>query len=460
MAKYDYDLFVIGGGSGGVRAARVAASYGAKVGIAEEYRYGGTCVIRGCVPKKLLVYASRFRDDFEDAGGFGWSVPAGSFDWPTLITNKDIEIARLESAYRRNLERAGVEMLTARAVVEEPQRVRLVGPGRSVTAHTILIATGGTPNRDAQLPGIEHTITSDEAFQLEALPKRVVIVGGGYIAVEFAGIFHGLGAETTLLYRGEKILRGFDEDLRDGLTMALGKRGISIVTGKVFTRIERTAAGRVGYLDEGGALEAEQIMVATGRRPNTNGLGLGKAGVALSPAGAVKVDADSRSTVPSIYAVGDVTNRVKLTPVAIREGHAFADSVFGNRPWRVDYKIIPSAVFSTPELGTVGLSEAVARSRVRSLDIYKTHFRPLKHALAGRDEHSIMKLVVDRTTQRVLGVHVLGPEAAEIVQMAAIALQMRATKQDFDSTMALHPTAAEELLTMREQWVPEPLAAE
>ena len=460
MAKYDYDLFVIGGGSGGVRAARVAASYGAKVGIAEEYRYGGTCVIRGCIPKKLLVYASRFRDDFEDATGFGWSVGASTFDWPTLITNKDIEIARLESAYRRNLERAGVEMLTTRAVLEEPHRVRLAGPGRSLTARTILIATGGSPDRGSNLPGIEHTIASDEAFQLRELPKRVMIVGGGYIAVEFAGIFHGLGAETTLLYRGDKILRGFDEDLRDGLTTALGQRGIRIVTGNVFTRIERTAAGLVGYLKDGGALEAEQIMMATGRRPNTNGLGLDKVGAVLTPAGAVKVDADSRSTVPSIYAVGDVTNRVKLTPVAIREGHAFADSVFGNRPWRVDYKIIPSAVFSTPELGTVGLSEAVARSRVRSLDIYKTHFRPLKHTLAGRDEHTTMKLVVDRATQRVLGVHVLGPEAAEIVQMAAVALQMRATKQDFDSTVALHPSAAEELLTMREQWVPEPLAAE
>jgi glutathione reductase (NADPH) len=460
MDRYDYDLFVIGGGSGGVRAARVAASYGAKVAIAEEYRYGGTCVIRGCVPKKLLVYASRFRNEFEDAIGFGWSVGAGTFDWATLITNKDLEIARLESAYRRNLERAGVDTLTTRAVLEGPHRVRLVGPDRLLTARTILIATGGSPRRDRDLPGIEHTITSDDAFHLEKLPKRVIIVGGSYIAVEFAGIFHGLGAETTLLYRGEKILRGFDEDLRDELTEQYRRRGIRIVTGNVFMGIEKTAEGFVGYLREGRALEADEIMMAAGRSPNTVGLGLDKAGVELGPGGAVKVDAGSRSTVPSIYAIGDVTDRVKLTPVAIREGHAFADSLFGNKPWRVNYDIIPSAVFSTPEIGTVGLSEAAARSRGHAVDVYKARFLPLKYTLSGRDERTIMKLVVDRSTQRVLGVHVLGPEAAEIVQMAAIALQMRATKQDFDATMALHPTAAEELLTMREQWVPEALAAE
>jgi glutathione reductase (NADPH) len=460
MNKYDYDLFVIGGGSGGIRAARVAAGYGAKVAIAEEYRYGGTCVIRGCVPKKLLVYASRFRDDFEDAAGFGWSVGASTFDWATLIANKDLEIARLESAYRRNLERAGVETLTTRAVLEGPHRVRLVGPGRSLTARTILVAAGGSPSRDRNLPGIERTITSDEAFHLDRLPRRVVIVGGGYIAVEFAGIFHGLGAETTLLYRGDKILRGFDEDLRDGLTEQYRKRGIRIVTGNIFTRIEKTAAALVGYLKDGGALEADEIMMAAGRSPNTARLELDKAGVDLSPGGAVKVNGDSRSNVPSIYAIGDVTDRVKLTPVAIREGHAFADTLFGNRPWRVNYEIIPSAVFSTPEIGTVGLSEAAARSRWHAVDIYRTRFLPLKYTLAGRDERTTVKLVIDRSTQRVLGVHILGPEAAEIVQMAAIALQMRATKQDFDATMALHPTVAEELLTMREQWVPEALAAE
>ena len=460
MHKYDYDLFVIGGGSGGVRAARIAAGYGAKVAIAEEYRYGGTCVIRGCVPKKLLVYASRYRDEFEDAPGYGWSVGASTFDWPTLIANKDMEIARLEAIYRRNLENVGVETLVTRAVLEGPHRVRLVGPGRTVTARTILIATGGSPNRDRNLPGIEHTITSNEAFHLKGLPKRVVIVGGSYIAVEFASIFNGLGAETTLLYRGEKILRGFDDDLRDGLTGEYQKRGIRIVTGNVFTRIENTAAGLAGHLGDGGVLEADQIMMATGRSPNTAGLGLEKAGVGVAPAGAITVDAESRSTVPHIYAIGDVTNRVNLTPVAIREGHAFADTVFGNKPWRVNYEIIPTAVFSTPEIGSVGLSEADARGRGHTLEIYKIRFRPLKHTLSGRDERATMKLVVERATQHVLGVHILAPDAGEIVQMAAIALQARATKRDFDATIALHPTAAEELVTMREQWVPEPLAAE
>lgn len=460
MDQFDCDLFVIGGGSGGVRAARIAAGHGAKVAIAEEYRYGGTCVIRGCVPKKLLVYASRFHDDFDDAAGFGWSVGASTFDWATLIANKDKEIARLEASYRRTLDSSGVETLTTRAVLEGAHRVRLVESDRSLTARTILIATGGTPNRDLDLPGIEHTITSDEAFHLGELPKRVVIAGGGYIAVEFAGIFHGLGAETTLLYRGEAILRRFDDDLRDGLTHDLRNRGIRIVTANVFTRVEKTAAGLAGHLEDGGVLEADQIMMATGRSPNTAGLGLDKAGVDLAPGGAVKVDADSRSNVPNIYAIGDVTDRVKLTPVAIREGHAFADSVFGNKPWRVDYEIIPSAVFSTPEIGTVGLSEADARIGGRALDIYKTRFRPLKNTLSGRDERTTMKLVVDRATQRVLGVHILGLEAGEIMQMAAVALQLRATKQDFDATIALHPSTAEELVTMREQWVPEAMAAE
>jgi glutathione reductase (NADPH) len=457
---YDYDLFVIGAGSGGVRATRTAAGYGAKVAIAEEYRYGGTCVIRGCVPKKLLVYASRYRDDFEDAAGFGWTGDARTFDWPTLIANKDKEIARLEAIYRQNLVNVGVETLATRAVIEGPHRIRLVGSGRSLSARTILIATGGSPIRDRALPGIEHTITSNEAFHLTELPKRLLIVGGGYIAVEFAGIFHGLGAETTLLYRRDKILRGFDDDLRDGLTGEYRKRGIRIVTGRIFARIEKTAGGLLGHLDDGEILEADQIMMATGRSPNTAGLGLAKAGVDLDPSGAVRVDADSRSTVPHIYAVGDVTDRVNLTPVAIREGHAFADTVFGNKPWRVNYEIIPTAVFSTPEVGTVGLSEAEARRKGHTLDIYKVRFLPLKHRLSGRDERAVMKLVVDRPTQRVLGVHILAPDAAEIVQMAAVALRLGASKQDFDATVALHPTAAEELLTMREQWVPEPLAAE
>ena len=453
MPKYDYDLFVIGGGSGGVRAARIAAGHGARVAIAEEYRVGGTCVIRGCVPKKLLVYASRFRDEFEDATGFGWSVGATKFDWARLIANKDAEIARLEGIYMRNLEKAGVTLLRQRAEVAGPNQIMLKADGRTVTAGTILIATGGRPNLDAGLPGAEHVITSNEAFHLTELPRRIVVVGGGYIAVEFAGIFAGLGVATTLVYRGEKILRGFDEDLRDGLTEEYARRGIRIVTGRLIKAVEATAAGLVATLDDGARLTSDRVMSAIGRSPATAGLGLAAAGVKLGRDGAVVVDAASRSNIESIYAVGDVTNRVNLTPVAIREGHAFADSVFGNQPWTVDHDLIPTAVFSTPEIGTVGLSEAAARANGRPLDIYKTRFRPMKGTLSGRQERMLMKLVVDATNGRVLGVHILGPDAAEMVQLAGIALKLGATKADFDSTVALHPSAAEELVTLREKWV-------
>ena len=454
MTHFDYDLFVIGAGSGGVRAARIAASHGAKVAIAEEYRFGGTCVIRGCVPKKLLVYASRFRDDFEDAAGFGWSVGESRFDWPALIANKDKEIARLEGIYRKNLERAGVAIFESRAVLEGPHTVRLLKPHKTVRAKTILVATGGWPNVDAELEGREHVITSNEAFHLKDLPKRVVVAGGGYIAVEFAGIFAGLGAETTLIYRGPKILRGFDEDLRDALMEELPRRGIRIVTDTVFTRIEKTAGGLVGHVTGGGKLEAEQIMFAIGRSPNTAGLGLDMAGVQLAPGGAIKVDAQSRTNVESIYAVGDVTDRVALTPVAIREGHAFADTHFGKKPWATDYEMIPSAVFSTPELGTVGMTEAEARAAHPEIDIYKARFRPMKGTMSGREERMLMKLVVEAKGGRVLGCHIAGPDAGEMVQMAAIAMRMGATKADFDRTMALHPSAAEELVTMRDKWVP------
>jgi len=452
MQEFEYDLFVIGAGSGGVRAARIAASYGSRVAIAEEYRVGGTCVIRGCVPKKILVYASRFSDEFENAAGFGWSFSEPSFDWPSLIAAKDKEIARLEAAYGSTLAKFNVEVFAERATVSGPNEIVLVS-GRKITAKYILIATGGRPNIDPKLPGREHVITSNEAFDLKTMPRRVVVAGGGYIAVEFASIFNGLGADVTLVYRGEKVLRGFDEDLRDGLTAAMTKRGIRIITGQVFTKIEKSGGALAGHLTGGEILEADAIMFAIGRSPNSTGLGLEAAGVKLDGDGAVVVDAGSRTTVASIYAVGDVTNRVNLTPVAIREGHAFADSVFGGKPKSVDYKMIPTAVFATPEIGTVGFSEHEARTQFGAVDIYKGSFRPMKSIIAGRDERMMMKVIVEAASDRVVGVHLLGPDSAEIAQMAAIALRMGATKSDFDQTMALHPSAAEELVTLREKWV-------
>lgn len=453
MTAYDVDLFVIGAGSGGVRAARIAAGYGAKVAIAEEFRFGGTCVIRGCVPKKLLVYASRFEEEFEDAQGFGWLVGETTFDWTKLIAAKDAEIARLEAIYQNVLARAGVDVFQERAIIEGPNAVRLLNSGRTITAAKILVATGAKPNLDAGLPGIEHAITSNEVFNLSEQPQRIVIAGGGYIAVEFASIFNGLGSDVTLLYRGEKILRGFDEDLRDALTTAMQYRGIRIVTNDVFTSIDKTSVGLSGTLKSGEVLHADQIMFAIGRSPNTGGLGLANAGVATHMSGAILVNHQSQSSTPSIYAVGDVTDRVALTPVAIREGHAFADSVFGKKSWTVDYNTIPTAIFSTPEIGTVGLPEHEALRAHGTIDVYKTSFRPMKAILAGRDERMFMKLIVDHASQRVVGVHIIGPDAAEIVQVAAIALRLGATKADFDATMALHPSAAEELVTMREKWV-------
>ncbi len=453
MSAYDTDLFVIGAGSGGVRAARIAAGHGARVAIAEEYRFGGTCVIRGCVPKKLLVYASRFADEFEDAAGFGWSVGAPTFDWPALIAAKDKEIARLEGLYRGTLQRAGVEMFDERATVVGPHAVHLGHSNRTTTAGKILIATGAKPNVDLGLPGIEHVITSNEAFDLKELPARIVIAGGGYIAVEFASIFNGLGSEVTLLYRGEKILRGFDEDLRDGLTAAMITRGIRVITNDTLAGIEKGTGGLRGALKSGGVLETCQIMFAIGRSPNTSGLGLADAGVATGMSGEIMVNAGNQSSTPSIYAVGDVTNRVSLTPVAIREGHAFADSVFGPAPWIVDYNTIPTAVFATPEIGTVGLSEAAARATGLDLDIYKTSFRPMRLTLTPRQERMLMKLVVDAESDRVLGVHIMGPDAGEMAQLLGISVKLGARKADFVATMAVHPTAAEELVTMRERWV-------
>lgn len=451
MSEFEFDLFVIGGGSGGVRAARIAATHGARVGIAEEYRYGGTCVIRGCVPKKLFVYASRFSEEFEDAEGFGWSVGEHSFDWSRLIAGKDKEIARLEGIYRRNLERTGVELFDSRAVLEGPNTVRLLANDRLISARYILIATGATPNVDPELPGGEHVITSNEAFHLPELPRRVVVAGGGYIAVEFAGIFNGLGAETTLIYRGDEILRGFDGDMRKALHEEMEKKGIRVLTNDTFAAIEKAEDGTLtGKTRKGEVLQADQILFAIGRRPNIAGLGLEKAGVAVTDAGAIQVGADSRTSVPSIYAVGDVTDRANLTPVAIREGHAFADTVFGNKPWTVDHSLIATAVFSQPELGTVGLSQEDALKRTGNLDIYKTSFRPMRHTLSGRDEKMHMKLIVDADTDKVLGVHILGHDAGEMAQVLGITLEMGATKADFDRTIAVHPTAAEELVTMRE----------
>lgn len=448
MAGFDFDLFVIGAGSGGVRAARIAAGYGARVGIAEEYRFGGTCVIRGCVPKKLMVYASRYSDCIEDARGFGWSIENSQFSWKTFIAAKDNEIGRLEGLYRKGLEAAKVAIFQERAEFVDRNTLKL-SSGKTITADKILIATGGTPNTDEKLEGREHLITSNEAFHLKRLPERVLIAGGGYIAVEFAGIFSGLGAETTLLYRGDKILRGFDEDLRDAVSEAYAKRGIRLVLGHVFSKIEKTSNGLAGYLDSGVRLEADQIMMAIGRSPNVKGLGLEALGVKQGWNGHIVVDRDSRTNIENIFAVGDVCDRFNLTPVAIREGHAFADSQFGGKPCQVDHQLIPTAVFSTPEIGTVGLPEHLALEHCKVLDIYKSSFRPMRATLSGRDERVMMKLLVDGDSGKIVGCHVVGDDAAEIAQMAAIAMRMGARKEDFDSTMALHPSAAEELVTMR-----------
>ncbi|MGZ3411659.1 MAG: glutathione-disulfide reductase [Xanthobacteraceae bacterium] len=447
-ARADVDLFVIGAGSGGVRAARIAAGYGARVMVAEEYRVGGTCVIRGCVPKKLLVYASRFRHEFEDAAGFGWTMPEGTFDWATLIANKDKEIARLEAAYCSTLEKAKVEIVRQRATIEDEHTIRLADDSLIKSAH-ILVATGGAPYHGPKIPGVEHVISSNEAFYLPALPKRILIQGGGYIAVEFAGIFSGLGSEVTLVYRGENILRGFDDDVRIHLRSEIEKRGIAIVCGHSVMGIEATGGGYVATLSDERTLAADKVMFAIGRRPNTAGLGLEKVGVKIADNLGIAVDEYSRTSVQNIFAIGDVTNRINLTPVAIREGHAFADTQFGGRKITVDHNDVPTAVFSEPEVGVVGLTEADARKKFPRIDIYKATFRPMKATLSGRDTRMLLKLVVDGATDRVLGCHIVGEGAAEMIQLIGIAVKMKATKADFDATMALHPTAAEELVTMR-----------
>jgi glutathione reductase (NADPH) len=449
MAEFDTDLFVIGGGSGGVRAARIAAGHGARVMIAEEYRMGGTCVIRGCVPKKLLVHASHFHQEFEDAVGYGWTVPEPSFDWPTLIANKDREIARLEAAYTANVEKSGARILKTRAVLEDAHTVRLA-TGEAVRSKVVLIATGGAPNHGTAIPGIEHVISSNEAFHLPALPRRILIQGGGYIALEFAGIFAGLGSDVTVVYRGDNVLRGFDDDVRLHVRSEMEKLGITILTGCTVARVDKHAHDFTSHLSNGSSIASDRVMFAVGRHPNIAGLGLDKAGVAINPEnGGIAVDGFSKTSVPNIYAIGDVTHRLNLTPVAIREGHAFADTVFGKREVRVDHADIPTAVFCQPEVGTVGLTETQARNQFSHVDIYKATFRPLKATLSGRDTRMLMKLVVDGTTDRVVGCHIVGDGAAEMVQVLAIAVKMKATKADFDATMALHPTAGEELVTMR-----------
>ena len=449
----DVDLFVIGAGSGGVRAARIAAGHGARVMVAEEYRVGGTCVIRGCVPKKLLVYASRFHDEFEDAAGYGWSLDEPVFDWARLIANKDREIARLEAAYVATLERAKVALVRSRAVIEDANGVRLLATGETVRAATILIATGAAPYPGAEIAGLQHVISSNEAFHLEALPRHILIQGGGYIAVEFAGIFRGLGAQVTLVYRGDNILRGFDDDVREHLRSEMERRGITVITRQTVDAVERVEHGFCVELSNRRSFVVDRVMFATGRRPNVTGLGLEAAGVRIAKNGGIAVDEFSYSSVPGIYAVGDVTNRVNLTPVAIREGHAFADTVFGGKPTAVDHGNVPTAVFSEPEVGAIGMTEAVARERLARVDIYKTSFRPMKMSLAGRDTRAFFKLVVDGETDRVVGCHIVGADAAEMIQLVGIAIKMKATKSDFDAVMAVHPTAAEELVTLREKAV-------
>jgi glutathione reductase (NADPH) len=448
MSGFDFDLIVIGAGSGGVRAARIAASHGAKVAIAEEFRVGGTCVIRGCVPKKLYVLASRFKDEFEDARGFGWQVAEASFDWPSLVSAKEKEITRLSGLYEQTLANNKIELIRARATIAGPNAVHF-SDGRTASARYILLATGGAPVLAPHIPGLEWGLSSNEIFDLPSFPQRLLIVGGGYIAVEFASIFARLGAETYLAYRADLPLRGFDEDLRKRVAEALTHAGVAHHVGALPTRIDKVAKGYAVSMSDGETREVDAVLVATGRRPLTQNLGLERVGVATRENGAIIVDAHSRTNVPSIYAVGDVTDRINLTPVAIREGHAFADSVFGNRPTSVDYDCVPSAVFTTPEVGAVGLTEAAAQAKYDALDIFETSFRPMRATLSGRAERVFMKLIVDAKSDRVVGAHIFGAEAGEMAQLVAIPMRMGATKRDFDATMAVHPTVAEELVTMR-----------
>ncbi|RDE07146.1 glutathione-disulfide reductase [Sphingomonas aracearum] len=446
--SFDYDLFVIGAGSGGTRAARVAGAYGAKVAIAEEYRVGGTCVIRGCVPKKLLVYGAHFAEDLADARRFGWNVPECDFDWKTLTSNVFEEVDRINGAYTNTLQSNGVEILHERAEITGPHDIRLAS-GRQVTARYILVAVGARPSIPT-CPGHEHGITSNEAFHLPAVPKRILIAGAGYIANEFAGIFHQLGAHVTLINRTDQILRGYDETIRDRLLQISITKGLEFRFNAEFQGIEKLEDGclKVSMSNHEPAI-VDCVMFATGREPKTQNLGLESAGVELDDKGAIKVDEDSRSSCPSIFAVGDVTNRVQLTPIAIREGQAFADTFFGNKPWRVDYENIPAAVFSHPPMAGVGLTESQAKQKVGSVKVYTSDFRPMKNVLAGRNERALYKMVCNGMTGQVLGVHMIGPDAPEILQAAAVAVKAGLTKDAWDQTVALHPTMAEELVLMK-----------
>ncbi|MGH7824825.1 MAG: glutathione-disulfide reductase [Candidatus Binatia bacterium] len=451
MAQYDFDLFTIGGGSGGVRASRLSAAYGARVALAEDRYLGGTCVNVGCIPKKLLVYASHFSEEFEDAAGFGWTVGERKVDWARLIANKDQEIARLNGVYRKLLQDSGVTIIDGRAQIVDPHTV--VVNGGTYTAKYILVAVGSWPIVP-EIPGWEHAITSNEAFYLPALPRRVIIVGGGYIGVEFAGIFHGLGAEVTQIYRGSLFLRGFDDDCREALAAEMRKRGIDLRFNADIQRIEKTGAGLRATLADGARLDADQILYAIGRLPNTHSLGLENAGVRLEKNGAVWVDDYSKTNVDAICAIGDCTYRIMLTPVAIAEGQALAETLFNNNPMRPNYINVPSVVFSTPNLGAVGLTELEARALHTNIEVYKTNFRPLKHTLSGRDERTMMKIIVDQATDKVVGCHMVGPDAGEIIQGLAIAMNCGATKAQFDATIGIHPTAAEEFVTMRTKVAP------
>jgi glutathione reductase (NADPH) len=459
--SYDYDLFVIGAGSGGVRAARLAAMSGAKVAVAEEYRVGGTCVVRGCVPKKLMVYASDFANQFQLAEGYGWSGCSGpTFDWKEFLLKKDMEIARLSGIYTSNLRKAGADLFEAKARFKGPHEIELVDLDKTVTAERILIATGGRPRLPDDVPGAELAITSDEAFHLDALPKSILIVGGGYIAIEFACIFHGLGVDVTLAYRGKNLLRGFDDDVRSHVAGELAKRKLRVVLACQHERIEKDDNGHfVSHVTDSMVIRTEQVMFAVGREPHVKGLGLKAAGVKLNDKGAVAVDDYSCTNVPHIFAVGDVTDRVNLTPVAIREAAAFAQTVYYDRPTIFDHRDIPTAVFSQPPVGCVGMSEAQARHELGKVDVYLTKFRAMKTMFAGSDEQTLMKLVVCPDGGRVVGCHIVGPDAPEMIQLAAIAVKAGLTKAQWDDTCALHPSAAEELVTMHEKYTPADLIA-
>jgi glutathione reductase (NADPH) len=459
MPRYDFDLFTIGAGSGGVAGTRRAGAYGARTAICEELRVGGTCVLRGCVPKKLLVYGSQFAEAFADAPGFGWHVPPATHDWGALIAAKDKELDRLHQIYINMLKNAKVEIIDGRGIVVDPHTVEV--NGKSYTAENILIAVGGWPETP-KIPGIEHVISSNEALDLKERPQRIVIVGGGYIAVEFAGIFAGFGSEVIEIIRADQVLRGFDDDVRTYLGAEMRTRGIDIRGGTQIARIDKTAGGFTVTTTAGGKIETDCVMYATGRVPNTKGLGLAEIGVEMKENGAIKVDEWQRTSVKNIYAVGDVTDRINLTPVAIGEGRAIAETLYNNNPIRMDHADVPSAVFSQPPIGTVGLTEEQARKQYGEIDIYQSRFRPMKNTLSGRDERTFMKLVVDAKTDRVVGCHMLGPDAPEIIQGLAIAVKCGATKKQFDATVGIHPSAAEEYVTMRDKYVrpPEKAAAE